>query len=179
MPATVSSKRYAQAAFQIAQENNTLEEWRPDLRRIAELAQDSEIASLLENPKLPFELKMKLAQERLDKISPLALNFAYLLIAKSRLKSAGQVADEYERFLDDYYGIGRAEVTTAIPLERADRERLNQRLEIVVGKKVSVRLQVDPNILGGFIARIDDSLIDCSVRNRLRNLRRSLVEIRK
>ena len=179
MPATVSSKRYAQAAFQIAQGSKTLEEWRPDLRRIAELAQDSEIASLLENPILPFELKAKLTQERLGKINPLALNFAYLLIVKGRLKSASQVADEYERLLDDYYGIGRAEVTTAIPLEDADKERLSQRLEAVVGKKVSVRLQVDPSILGGFIARIDDSLIDCSVRNRLQNLRRSLVEIRK
>ena len=67
MPATVSSKRYAQAVFEIASEKNELEKWQPDLKRIAELAQDSETMSLLENPKVPFELKAKLAQEKLGK----------------------------------------------------------------------------------------------------------------
>ena len=102
MPTTVSSRRYAQAAFQIAQQKERLEEWRSDLRKIAKLAQDTEFVSLLENPKLPFELKAKLAQEALGKVNPLALNLAYLLITKGRLSSASQIADEYDRLLDDY-----------------------------------------------------------------------------
>ncbi len=179
MPTTTFAKRYAQAAFRIAQEKNELQEWRPDLREIAELMQDLEFAALVENPKLPFELKAKLAQERLGKINPLALNLAYLLIAKGRLKSAGQIADEYEHLLDDYYGIRHAEVITAIPLDDADKERLSHRLEAIVGKKVSVSLQVDPNILGGVVARINDSLIDGSIHNKLEIMKKSLVETRR
>lgn len=179
MPIITSAKRYAQAAFEIAQEKNKLEEWRLDLRKIAELTQDSEFISLLENPKLPFELKAKLTQERLDKINPLALNLAYLLIVKSRLKSAGQIADAYERLLDDYYGIRHAEVTTAIPFDDINKEKLSQRLEAIIGKKVSISLQVDPNILGGIVTRIDDSLVDASIRNKLEVLKKSLVETKR
>lgn len=177
MPTTVSSKRYAQAAFEIAQQKEKLEEWRSDLRRIAELARDAEFTSLVENPKLPFELKAKLAQEALGRINPLALNLAYLLIAKGRLKSASQIADEYDHLLDDFHGIGHARVITAIPLDDTNREKLSQLLEAMIRKKISISLQVDPSVLGGFVARIDDRVIDCSIRNKLEMLRKSAVEV--
>jgi len=176
MPATVSSKRYAQAVFEIASEKNELEKWQPDLKRIAELAQDSETMSLLENPKVPFELKAKLAQEKLGKISPLALNLFYLLILKGRLRSAPQIADEYQCLLDDHRGIRHAEVTTAIPLDETNINKITQSLETMIGKKIGLSLKIDPAILGGFIARIDDSLIDCSIRSELEQMRKSLVE---
>jgi F-type H+-transporting ATPase subunit delta len=174
MPITTSVKRYAQAVFEIALESNILKEWQSDLRKIARLIQDTEFASLIENPKLPFELKAKLAREILGKINPMALNLVYLLIAKGKLKNAGQLADEYERLLNDHYGIKTAEVTTAIALDNTERERLSHHLEAIIGKKVSVNIQVNPDILGGFIARIDDSLIDGSIRNKLEMLKKSL-----
>ena len=175
MPITTSVKRYAQAVFEIALESNKLKEWQSDLRKIARLIQDTEFASLIENPKLPFELKAKLAREILGKINPMALNLVYLLIAKGKLKNAGQLADEYERLLNDHYGIKTAEVTTAIALDNTERERLSHHLEAIIGKKVSVNIQVNPDILGGFIARIDDSLIDGSIRNKLEMLKKSLI----
>ena len=130
---TTFAKRYAQAAFEIAQEKNELEKWQSDLRKIAELIQDAEFTDLVENPKLAFELKAKLLEEKLGKINPLALNLAYLLVIKGRLKSTGQIADEYERLLDDYHGIRHAEVTTAVPLDDADKKKLSQRLEAIAG----------------------------------------------
>lgn len=179
MPVTTFIKRYAQAIFEIALEGNELEEWRADLGKIAQLTQDAEFAALVENPKLPSELKAKLAKEKLGEINPLALNLVYLLIVKGRLKYTGQIANEYERLLDDHYGITHAEVTTAIPLDKSDTERLSHHLETTVGKKVSVNLQVNPDILGGFIARIGDRLIDGSIRNKLNELKKSLVETRR
>ena len=204
MQSTTSSKRYAQAVFEIATAKKELErrraslervaelmkdpelaselghdkrnEWQSDLRKIADLVDDSEIVSLLENPKLQFDLKAKLVQERLGEMNPLALNLTYLLIAKGRLKSARQIASEYERLVNNYRGIKHAEVITAIPLDDSSKERLSQRLETMMGKRVSISLNVDPDILGGFIARIDDTLIDCSIRNKLGELKKSLVK---
>jgi len=178
MPVTTSVKRYAQAVFEIALESNRLQEWQSDVRKIAQLIEDAEFTALIENPKLPFELKTKLVQERLDKIDPLALNLAYLLIAKGKLKITGQLAAEYERLLNEHYGIKYAEVTTAIPLNDTEKQRLSQHLAAMVGRKVSIKTQVDPDILGGFIARIDDSLIDGSIRNKLEMLKKSLAETR-
>ena len=175
MPITTSVKRYAQAVFEIALESNKLKEWQSDLRKITQLMQATEFTSLIENPKLPFELKAKLAREMLGKINPMVLNLVYLLISKGKLKNVGQLVDEYERLLNDHHGIKTAEVTTAIALDNTERERLSHHLESIVGKKVSVNIQVNPDILGGFIARIDDSLIDASIRNKLEMLKKSLV----
>jgi F-type H+-transporting ATPase subunit delta len=176
MSATLSSKRYAQAAFEIAKGNNKLEEWLPDLNKIAELTHDPEVVYFLENTKIPFESKAKLVKEALDGISPLALNLAYLLIAKGKAGSAVQIASEYQRLVDEYHGIKHAEITTVVPLDDSSRKMLSQRLEAMIGKKVSIELQVNPDILGGFIARIGDSLIDFSIRNRLDLLKKELVE---
>lgn len=176
MSTTLSSKRYAQAVFEIAREKNNLEEWRTDLNKIAEITRDSEVVSFLENPKVPFENKAKLMQQALEGISPLALNLAYLLIHKGRAGSAEQIASDYEHLLDNYHGIKHAEITTAVPLDDAAKKILGQRLETMIGKKVSIDLHVNPNVLGGFIARIGDSLIDFSIRNRLNLLKKELVE---
>jgi len=174
MPITTSVKRYAQAVFEIALESNKLKEWQSDLGKIAQLMQDTEFTSLIENPKLPFELKAKLAREVLGKMNTMTLNLVYLLIAKGQLKNVRQLADEYERLLNDHYGIKTAEVTTAIALDNTEREKLSQHIEAIIGKKVNINIQVNPDILGGFIARIDDSLIDGSIRNKLEMLKKSL-----
>ncbi len=174
MPITTSVKRYAQAVFEIALESNKLKEWQSNLGKIAQLTRNTEFATLVENPKVPPELKEKLAREILGKINPMALNLVYLLIAKGKLKDAGQLADEYERLLNDHQGIKTADVTTAIALDNTEREKLGRHLEELIGKKVRINAQVNPDILGGFIARIDDSLIDGSIRNKLKTLKKSL-----
>jgi len=174
MPITTSVKRYAQAVFEIALESNNLKEWQSNLGEIAQLIRDTEFASIIENPKIPFELKAKLAQGILGKINPMALNLVYLLIAKGKLKDAGHLAGEYQRLLNDHYGIKTAEVTTAIALDNTERERISHHIEAITGKKVSINIQVNPDILGGFIARIGDSLIDGSIRNKLEMLKKSL-----
>jgi len=179
MPVTTSVKRYAKAVFEIALESNKLKEWQSNLTKIAKLVEDDEFVGLTENPKIHFDLKTKLVQEKLGKTNPMALNLVYLLISKGKLKTAGQLSDEYNNLLNEHYGIKSAEVTTAIPIDDVEKEKLGQNLEALVGKKVSMNVQVNPDILGGFIARIDDSLIDGSIRNRLEMLKKRLAETRK
>jgi F-type H+-transporting ATPase subunit delta len=179
MPVTTSVKRYAKAVFEIALESNKLKEWQSNLAKIAKLVQNDEFVDLTENHKIPFDLKTKLVRESLGKTNPMALNLVYLLISKGKFKMAGQISDGYNRLLNEHYGIKSAEVTTAVPLDNVEKEKLGQNLETLVGKKVSMNVQVNPDILGGFIARIDDSLIDGSIRNRLEMLKKRLAETRK
>ena len=176
---TISARRYARAVFEIAREENELEGWQSSLSKLVEAMQDSEIASLLESPKLPFDLKTELIEEKLGGINPLALNLAYLLVSKDRLKDIDQIAAEYERLLGYYYGIKHVEVITAVPLDDAAKQGFKRHLETISGGEVRISLQVDPDIVGGFIAKIDDSLIDASIRNKLSMLRRSLGEARR
>jgi F-type H+-transporting ATPase subunit delta len=179
MPVTTSAKRYAQAVFEIALESNKLKEWQSNLSKFAKLVEDQEFVELAENPKIAFDLKKKLVQEKLGKTAPMVLNLAYLLVSKGKLRTVGQISDEYERLLNQHNGIKKAEVTTAVPLDAAEAEKLGRHLESLVGAKVSMTAQVNPDILGGFIARIEDSLIDGSIRNRLEMLKKRLIETRK
>ena len=168
------AKRYSQAVFEIALERKELDKWQADLRKIASLGDDATIVAWFESPKFHFDVKAKLLSEQLGDINPLALNLAYLLIARGRLSMAGDIADEYQRLLDSYRGIEQAEVTTAVPLDDEDKTRLTERLSAVVGKKVVLKPQVDSSLLGGIIARIGYRLLDGSTSSRLLALKREL-----
>ena len=79
----------------------------------------------------------------------------------------GEIADEYQRLLDNYRGIEQAEVITAIPLDDEDKQRLAEHLGAVVGKKVVLKPEVDPSVFGGIVAKIGDKLLDGSTRSKL------------
>jgi F-type H+-transporting ATPase subunit delta len=179
MSTTTSSKRYAQAVFQIARGKNNLVQWQVDLNKLAHLMKNSEFLNVIESPKVPFELKSNFLKELLGKIDPFALNLGYLLILKNKFKNSGQIAEEYDRLLNEYNGIKNAEVTTAISIDDSDRKKVKRQLEHVLGSKVAVGFNVDPAILGGIIARVDGSLIDGSVRSKLEILKKNMAGINK
>jgi len=173
-----SGKRYAQAAFELAKERNELENWQTSLKKIADLAGDEKLMALLEAPKLPFNAKKYLLQERLGKINPLAFNLTLLLLSRGRLRSAHSVSQQYNLLLNAHRGIEYAEVVVATPLSDEDKEMISRRLGKIVGREVVVDARLDPSIIGGFRAKIGDMLIDGSVCYRLESLRKSLARAR-
>jgi len=172
-----SAKRYAQAVFEIALERNEFESWQEGLKKIVDLTTDNKLMALLENPSLSFAAKKSLLQERLGKINPLASNLALLLVSKGLLRRSGDISQIYNELLDAHRGIDRAKVTTVLPLGDQEKDAISQRLGKIVERKVVVDAQVEPSIIGGFIARIGDMLIDGSIHQKLETLKRSLVEV--
>ena len=179
MISTVSARRYAQAVFQIAESQNKLDEWKVQLDNITDLMKDQQVCEIIENPKVPFNLKADLFKHKLANADQLILNLCCLLIAKGKIRNADQIADEYSQLLDDLRGIKHAVVTTAVKLEESDKQKISVQLEKITGTKVEVKLQVNPAILGGLVARIEDTLIDGSVYNRLQLLKKELTEASK
>ncbi|MGD0854983.1 MAG: ATP synthase F1 subunit delta [Dehalococcoidia bacterium] len=179
MISTISARRYAQAIFQIAQAKNNLDEWKKELLKLAHITKDKEVMDLIDHPKVLFNLKAELIKQRLDTSNELVLNLCYLLILKGRLKNADQISDQYDNLLDAQRGIKHAVVTTAVAVDETEKQKITSQLEKITGKKVTVKLQVNPNIIGGMVARIEDTLIDGSIRNRLDLLRRDLAEASK
>ncbi len=160
--------------MRIAVETKRLEEWRSALRRIEGVFTDPQLHALLENPKAPFVLKKQLLEEKLKGLDPLVINLASLLVVKARTRLIGQITAEYEVLLNRQYGIEPARVTTAVPIDDEEKARLAQRLSALTGKKVAVKLEVEPDLVGGIVARIGDKLIDGSIRNRLALLKNRL-----
>jgi len=175
MVRTLSAKRHAQAIFEIALEKGNLDRWRSDLRVIADTLKEPQLISILQSPKLSMRDKVNLLKQLLPDISPLAMNFVCLLVARNRLKLVDDVVAEYERRVDSYHGVEHVEVVTAIPLSIEEQEAVKEKLAALFGKKIVLASRVDPNLLGGLVARIGDKIIDGSIRTRLVTLRKSLL----
>ena len=175
MAKKANPRRYAQAVFEIALEKNELERWQSDLQKVAAVAGGGDFLAALESPKIKFEVKSRLLTERLGDINPMALNLALLLISKSGIGMIGEIALEYQRLLNAHRGIQAADVTTVLPLEDADKQKLETKLGTLVGAKVEIKSKVDPAILGGIIVRVGGKLLDGSARSKLLALKKELV----
>lgn len=175
MVRTLSAKRHAQAIFEIALEKGDLDRWRSDLSIIADTLKEPQLIAILQSPKLSIGEKVNLLKQLLPDISPLAMNLIRLLVARNRLKLVDDIVAEYERRVDSHYGVEHAEVATAIPLSSEEQEAVKEKLTALSGKKIVLSSRVDPNLLGGVVARIGDKIIDGSIRTRLEALRKSLL----
>ncbi len=178
MAAGSSARRHAQAVFQIARAQDSLDKWQADLDEIASALGDEELSRVLESPRIRPDQKQELAGQRLAGLDPLARNLASLLVSKGRVALAGDIAGEYRALLDDHRGVGAAEVITAVPLDSRAEKRIVDQMSKATGKRITLTSSVDPDIVGGIVIKIGDRLIDGSTRTKLSAMRNSLAERR-
>ena len=176
MAGEVAAKRHAQAVFQIALESGDLDKWRSDLDLIAAVFSDPGLLPVLEDPKIRFEDKAKAVSQGLSGVGELALNLAKLLILRHRIKLMPQIAEEYGVLVDHQKGIEHAEVVTAVLIDQRTKDRLREHLAKITKSQIVLTARVDPDIIGGFVARVGDKVIDGSVRSRLQSLRQRIVQ---
>ncbi|MBI2870012.1 MAG: ATP synthase F1 subunit delta [Chloroflexi bacterium] len=168
------ARRYAEAVFEIAIREEDTERWDADLNSVQNLLQDETVSAVLANPKLPLEAKGALVSERIKGINPLVVNLVKLLILRDSLGMLGDIIREFHDLLDEYRGVEHAVVTTAVPLEEPERQRIIKMLNALTGKKIEIESEVDPGIIGGLIVRMRDTLLDGSTRSRLEALKKEL-----
>ena len=178
MAAGSSARRHAQAVFQIALEQDILDEWQADLDEIASAFADEDLNQVLESPRIRPDQKQELAGQRLAGLGPLARNLASLLVSKGRMALAGDIAEEYGALLDDHRGVGTAEVITAVPLDSQTEKRIVDQMSKATGKRITLTSSVDPDIVGGVVIKIGDRLMDGSTRTKLSAMRNTLAERR-
>lgn len=169
-----SARRYAQAIFEIALEKKELRRWHSDLETIREVLKDEQLSALLPNPKLRFTEKMRLLEELLPGLNSQTRNFLALLVTKNNVEVFHNIAAEYDKLLDAHYGVGHIEVTTAVSLEQDEQQQLQEHLGALTGRKIVLTNKVDPAIIGGMVARVEDKLIDGSIRTKLQELKESI-----
>jgi F-type H+-transporting ATPase subunit delta len=170
-----SAKRYAEAVFDLAVEDNTLEQWSSDLRAVADFAGEADVARLLASARMPRAEKMRLLEAGLQgQVSPLAVNLARLLQQREKTGIARGIQAAFQEMVDERRGVAHATVTTAVALSDDERRAIAARLSSLTGKQVDVTPVVDESIIGGVVARIGDQLIDGSTRSRLVALKRRL-----
>jgi len=170
----VSGKRYAQAIFQLAVQQDQVDQWAGDLDFISQVLQDEEFISFLEHAKVPLAAKNRSIEAVFPDTNPLVKNLVALLISRSSAKLIRDVHLGYSQLVDEYRGRQRVEVTSAVTLDAAEVERISRFVSELIQKEVVVSTEVDETILGGVIIQVGDQLLDGSVRSRLEGLRRQV-----
>lgn len=172
--ATAAARRYAKAVFELAQLDGHLDEWSGRLAKIRELFGDPHVAAVLSNPTIAAERRDAFISATPHLLDGEATNLARLLVESGRTNEARAIEEEFQRLADDAAGRIRAIVTTAIELERADRDRVQSELSKRLNKEVRLSVVVDPRIIGGLKLQYGDRVVDASIATRLQQLRRRL-----
>lgn len=174
MAQQLSGRRYAQAIFDLALENDHVEQWGEDLEVVAEVFGDGEFNALLKHADMPAADKLKATATVLANINPLVRNLVDLLVSKNSVDSILGVYSGYTELLDRHLGRQRVEITTAVPLESAESDRVSSFVTGLIRSEVVLTTKVDESILGGLVIQIGDRLLDGSTKARLDGLRNRL-----
>jgi F-type H+-transporting ATPase subunit delta len=148
------------------------------LKSIEDLIQSSaDLKSILLTPAVSTSHKKKLVGRIAGEleISPLIRNFLFVILDHKRIASLPEIREAFDQLLDEQMGFVRAEVTSAAPLDNAQQQTIEAELRQLSGKQVRLRTSVDPDLLGGVVARIGSTVYDGSLRGQLESMRRKLV----
>ncbi len=169
--------RYAQALFDLANEQNEVAAVEADLKSLkAALADSRDLRVLLASPAFSAEDKAKglgaIAQRA--GLRPTTVKFLGLLAANGRAGALGAVIAAYERLSAEARGVVAAEVVTALPMTATQAKGVAQALRTALGKDPEIETRVDPSILGGLKVRVGSRLFDASLRSKLDSLKFAL-----
>ena len=172
-----AGRRYAEAAFELATRDGTVDAWQRDLAVAAGLAADDRVARDVDSPAVAIARRRQAVEELLGgSISRQALNLALLLTRRGRFGILPSVSAEYDAMVRKSRGIVAATVTTPAPLSAKELAAVQTRVEQLAGAHAELGAQTDPSLVGGLTVQIGDRLIDASVRGRMERLHGRLVQ---
>jgi F-type H+-transporting ATPase subunit delta len=140
------------------------------------LAESAALQNALSSPAVAASRKRAIVRKLADRLglAKTARNFLLVLTDHRRLVALTPMIDAFEIQLDERLGFVRAEISSARDLEERQKSRLAERLSRLTGKKVRARYAVEPELIGGVVARIGSTVYDGSVRGQLNTLGRKL-----
>lgn len=180
MRETRVARRYALALFKTAQATNSLDIVATDLHQISSFSnKDKQFLHYLKAPQIPIEQKNKLMKDLFTtRLSPRLLLFLELLLEKHRTELLPDIADQFEKLMEDHQGLIKARVITATHLDSEVKTQLIAKLEKTTGKKIEIKHKIDKSIIGGIIVYLHNQVIDRSIRHQLQVLRDNLLKVK-
>ena len=172
------ASRYAKALLGLASERGELKAVESDINTLSSLVDSSkEFELLLVSPVVkPDQKKAVLTALLKDKLSEVTFMFIILLVSKGREGAVASIVEEAKSQLRAMNNIQAATVKTASPLDDDSRAKILAQVAKLHNGEVELKEIVDPEILGGFVLRLDDKEIDASIKRQLNTLGRKLTE---
>jgi F-type H+-transporting ATPase subunit delta len=164
---------YAAALLEIAKAEGSLATVEDELFRVARTIEGKEdLRSVLTDQAVPVDRRQGIVEDLLSgRASPITTALVSFVVGAGRGRDLPAIIDKLVEDAAEERKQAVAEVHSVIPLSDDQRTRLGDALSRATGKQVSVKVVIDPSILGGIVARIGDTVIDGSVRHRLDELK--------
>jgi F-type H+-transporting ATPase subunit delta len=166
---------YSRSLFEVAKEHGKLDRIRDELAEFAgALEQNRELAVFFFSPYFSTEEKENGLRRAVVDADATLVNFLELLIEKHRMPVIFRVRRQFDVLYDREHKQLPVEVTSAVDLDATVVQALEQRIREQTGQNVQLESNVDPDILGGIVLRVGNSILDASIRHRLEQLRREV-----
>ena len=169
-----AASRYVKSLLSLAVEKNALEEVHSDMLMFSKLISENRAFELLlKNPIIKHEKKRDILQKVFSgKVHALTMSIFDILTRKNREPLLPAIAKEFHTAYNIHKGIGKATITTAVPLDAALRgEFENITKKLTEKEKVELVESVDKDMIGGFVLNVGDRQIDASIKNKLKALK--------
>jgi F-type H+-transporting ATPase subunit delta len=175
MRPSTSARRYAEAAFDVAQSAGDTEGWLDDLRVANDAVSEPSANAFFKDPNVSTAEKIQTIRQLVPSVRPQVLNLLMLLATRHRVGLMPGILQEFERLEHEARGVTEADITVARPMSDDEARQIGEQLgRATGGRQVNLHIHVDRSVLGGIIVRIGDQLFDASVRGRLERLRQEI-----
>lgn len=168
------ARPYARAAFELASEHNRLGEWAAELAFAAEVAGDSQTASLFGSPLVAAGQLASLFLPEGEPVDSLFGRFIGTLAENGRLRELPEIAALFEQLKREAERVLKVHVRSAVPMGAAETARLREALQRRFDRDIELEQSLDPSMLGGAVIDAGELVIDGSVRGRLARLETAL-----
>jgi F-type H+-transporting ATPase subunit delta len=166
---------YARSLFAVAKEQDKLDLVREQLGQFADALNDSrELSIFFFSPYFSTEEKKEGLGRLLEGVDPTVENFLALLVENHRMPVIFRVRRDFEHLWEQENKLLPVTITSAVALDEATVKSIGDAIGRQTGQRVELTTNVDPDVLGGLVVRVGNSILDASIRNRLENLRRSV-----
>jgi F-type H+-transporting ATPase subunit delta len=167
---------YSRSLFEAAIEHDKTDQVREQLGEFADaLAADRELQVFFFSPYFSTQEKKEGLHRAVSGAEAIFLNFLDLLVENHRMPALFRIRREYDALWREHNKRLPVQVTSAVELDESTVRHIGERIEEQTGQKVELSSSVEPDILGGIIVRVGNSVLDASIRNRLDTLRRQVV----
>ncbi len=166
---------YARSLFEVAQEHDTLDEVRDQIGQFTDaLGESHELQTFFFSPYFSTEEKKKGLDGALEDAEETVENFLELLIENHRMPALFRIRRELDQMWRDVNKLLPVQITSAVELDDAVTSRIGEEIGRQTGRTVELSSNVDPDVLGGIIVRVGNSILDASIRTRLERLRKQV-----
>ena len=171
------ANRYSKALFAATLEQNKLDIVAGDLISVSSVIdQSKDFKKLIYSPLIPANKKTDIIRKIFDgKVDRLTYNFLILLCRKKRIDFLSEIIDDFKMRILEYKGVLIGQIISSKPLSPEQVADIHKKITAQSGQEVQLSQEIDEDLIGGFIVKIKDTVIDLSVKNQLDKLRNKLV----